>query len=351
MEENKNEENINPNKFHHKKRDFIESIRKNPWILATLVLVILLSFFLIKMILPSGFTGKVISSNEAGKKLLDFYSSMGVKNLTLKSVKEKSGLYEVTVIYQNQEVPLYITKDGKNVIESMIPTSILSDNNTASSSSSTSSSSTQEIPKSEKPSIELFVMSYCPYGTQAEKGIIPAIELLNNTIDFKLRFVYYAMHPSQGEVEENLRQYCIQKEEPQKLISYLKCFLKEGNSQTCLTENKIDKSKLDSCTKSADTEFEISKNKNDKSSWLSGSFPLFNIDKALNEKYGVQGSPTLVINGKQVSSSRDPQSYLDVICKAFTTTPEICSTKLSTSSYSPGFGYDSTTSTNTAQCS
>jgi len=33
----------------------------------------------------------------------------------------------------------------------------------------------QELPKTAKPKVELFVMSHCPYGTQAEKAMIPVV--------------------------------------------------------------------------------------------------------------------------------------------------------------------------------
>jgi hypothetical protein len=69
-------------------------------------------------------------------------------------------------------------------------------------------------------------MSYCPFGTQAEKGILPVVNLLKDKIDFKVKFVNYAMH-GKKEIDENNLQYCIQKEEPNKYNSYLTCFLKE----------------------------------------------------------------------------------------------------------------------------
>jgi len=62
--------------------------------------------------------------------------------------------------------------------------------------------------KTDKPEVELFVMSYCPYGTQMEKGILPAFDTLGDTVDAELKFVDYAMH-GEKEVKENLRQYCI----------------------------------------------------------------------------------------------------------------------------------------------
>jgi len=49
-------------------------------------------------------------------------------------------------------------------------------------------------------------MSYCPYGTQIEKGILPVINALGNKIKFSLKFVDYAMH-GKKEIDENSRQY------------------------------------------------------------------------------------------------------------------------------------------------
>jgi len=81
------------------------------------------------------------------------------------------------------------------------------------------SSQWQCMDKKDVPEVELFVMSHCPYGTQMEKGILPVVELLGDKIDFKIRFVYYAMH-GEKEVNEEARQYCIQKEQKDKFISY-----------------------------------------------------------------------------------------------------------------------------------
>ena len=53
------------------------------------------------------------------------------------------------------------------------------------STADTSTSTT--VPKSDKPLVELFVMAYCPYGTQAEKGLIPVIELLGDKIDASIK--------------------------------------------------------------------------------------------------------------------------------------------------------------------
>ena len=55
-----------------------------------------------------------------------------------------------------------------------------------------------------------------------------------------------------------------------------------------------------------------------------------------------------------VNSARDPASYLDTICQAFSdgSVPEECGEQLSTTAYSAGFGYNAgtTTSGSAAQC-
>ncbi|MEM3373913.1 MAG: hypothetical protein QXE31_01705 [Candidatus Woesearchaeota archaeon] len=207
----------------------------------------------------------------------------------------------------------------------------------------------QCMEKKDKPEVQLFVMSHCPFGTQMEKGILPVVELLGNKIDFKVRFVYYAMH-GEVEVKEQIRQYCIQKEQSDKYLSYLKCFLEAGETDKCLTQANIDKTKLDTCYEKTDKEFNVMANFNDKTTWLSGRYPLFNIDKQLNEKYGVQGSPTLVVNDVVVETARDPNSLLKTICTGFKEQPSECDKQLPTTGFSAGFGYNEADTNTLAGC-
>ena len=193
--------------------------------------------------------------------------------------------------------------------------------------------------KSDKPTVELFVMSHCPFGTQAEKGIIPVIKLLKDKINFQVKFVNYAMH-GKKEIDENTLQYCIQKEEPNKYIDYLTCFLEKGDTKGCLQKVGIDQKKIDECIKNADTKYNITKNYNDKASWAGWRFPKYEVNNEENLKYGIQGSPTLVINGIVVQpQSRSPQAYLKAICEAFKNPPAECQKVLSNKSYDPGFGW------------
>ncbi len=89
-----------------------------------------------------------------------------------------------------------------------------------------------------KPEVELFVMSYCPFGVQAEQELLPFFETYGDTIDFKLRFIvgkeeasaenagedirFTSLH-GEPELIENKRQMVIAELYPDKLFDYLLC--------------------------------------------------------------------------------------------------------------------------------
>ncbi len=302
-------------------------LRANPFMLSTIVLGVLSMFLLISMT-SGGMTGNVVSEEVAGENVLDFASSQ-LTDMEILNVEKESGLYKVDYSSSESDGVIYVTLDGKNLISGLIPLIVEEDDEE-------SSSNTQEIPKSDKPEVELFVMSYCPYGTQAEKGILPVVALLGDKIDFKLRAVHYILHGEKEDVE-NKRQLCIREEQGQdKLNKYLVCILDSDNPQepadvsACEQEVGIDSSNLQDCMDNrADGYFES--------------------DSALSEGYGVQGSPTLVINGEIISSSRSPAAYLETICSAFNDAPQECSEEVSTANPSTGFGYKEGTDT-VAQC-
>lgn len=196
---------------------------------------------------------------------------------------------------------------------------------------------TPSVVKSDKPKAELFIMAYCPYGLQMQKAWIPVEELLNKKADMSVKFVYYSMH-GKKEIVDNTHEYCIQKEQPAKWTAFERCFVEKTDYSACADKVGIDKAKIQKCYDAADKEFGITADYNDKASWLSGRFPKYPVYDALNKQYGVRGSPTLVINGKQVSVSRSPEAVKQAICAAFNKPPAECSTKLSSSQEQPGPG-------------
>jgi len=205
------------------------------------------------------------------------------------------------------------------------------------------------MPKKDKPEVELFVMSHCPYGTQIEKGILSVARLLGDKIDFNINFCSYAMH-GKKELDEEILQHCIQKDYNNKYLDYLACFLKEGNTDDCLKEIELS-GKLDKCIAETDAKFKITEKFNDQSTWSGGRYPLFDVYKESNDKYGVSGSPTLVINGVIAEKvKRDSASLLDAICIGFIDKPSECSEKLSSENPSAGFGFSATSSASSGSC-
>ena len=167
----------------------------------------------------------------------------------------------------------------------------------------------------------------------------PRPDLLKDKIDFKVRFIHYTMHGEKEDLENN-RQLCIREEQGQaKLNKYLSCIL-NSNSATepanvtiCESTAGIDSAKLKSCVASKAKDY-------------------YTADSALSQNYGVQGSPTLIINGVESSAGRSAPSYLQGICDAFNTMPEECTkpNNLDTQTPAAGFGLSHSGSHQEASC-
>ncbi|MBL7054338.1 hypothetical protein ISS05_01105, partial [Candidatus Woesearchaeota archaeon] len=208
--------------IHHEHR---KTKKTNFWQIVSAILGVLL----ILSVFTSGFGVNKnkggLSADEASSKAIEFINNYVISDgqkAIFDGVEEDNQLYKVKISLQGQKFDSYVTKDGRLLFPSAIdmnqeiPTTNQQPSAAAPSVAEPSTAVTSDAVTSDKPEVELFVMSHCPFGTQAEKGMIPAVKALGDKIDFKLRFVYYAMHPTQGEVEEQLNQYCIQKEQTSK---------------------------------------------------------------------------------------------------------------------------------------
>ena len=319
-----------------------------------LILAIVIVLFVVGVMLTKGDKAKVLTPVEAKTKTEQFVKDAlltdGTK-FTISDAKDyNKGLYEfeITIADSKEPIKTYITKDGKLFIPQALDIQKITDEakgqkNAAdgAATSTEASAPVTEAPKSDKPKVEIFVMSYCPYGTQIEKGIIPVAQALKGKIDFKIKFVDYAMHGDK-ELKENMVQYCIDKEQGDKMLAYVDCFVKSngGESDKCLAAVKVDKKKVDACVAATDKQFKVMETfKKGEEAWGS-QFPPFAIYKADNEKYGVQGSPTLIINGKEISAGRDSASLAKAICGAFSDgkKPAECDKSFSSAAPSSGFG-------------
>lgn len=289
-----------------------------------------------------------LKPEEARVKVENFvntYLMTGGAKVTISNVTESYGLYKMKInIGEGQTVDSYVSKDGKLFFPQALDiakTAAEANGANNGGDNGNQAATPTDIPKSDKPEVELFVMSYCPYGTQMEKGILPAIAALGKKVNFEIKFNDYAMHGDK-ELKENLVQYCIQKEQSSKYSDYLTCFLKSSDSASCLASAGIDTKKNDSCVASTDKKYSVTANAASNTDYK-GTYPSFNVYQEDNAKYNVGGSPTLIVNGTEVSSARDSASLLKTICSAFEEAPEECSAALSSAAPAAGFG-DGTTS-------
>ena len=150
-----------------------------------------------------------------------------------------------------------------------------------------------------KPQVELFVMSYCSYGVDAEKELLPFFSKYIDEIDFKLRFIVNKMDQSadtteaepeftslHGETEliENLRQMVVAELYPDQLFDYLLCradHLKEAWT-LCAQKVGLDVTKIASMVDSPQARRRF----------------LQEVER--KEELGIRGSPTLVIDGRVI---------------------------------------------------
>jgi len=315
---------------------FLYSLRKNPWIVSTVVLVVLLLGVLIFK--SGGITGNAVGEQEAAKKLVDFVNAQGGASAELVSVEKEGTLYKVVVKYNGEDVPVYVTLDGDFLVTKLASLAITDINN------SQQQQQQAEVPKSDKPKVEAFVFAYCPYGLQFEKALLPVRNLLKNKADIDLVYIG-AMH---GEYEkiESLRQIAIEQlYGADKLWSYLDKFNTNSTIGSCNGASTC----VTPLIEKIYTDLGIDKTKvNDY--MAKSSQALYDKDVARASALGISGSPTFVINGVEVSVARNPAAIETAICDAFNTAPSECSTNLSSTAVSAGFGGSASSSSSSASC-
>jgi hypothetical protein len=249
---------------------------------------------------------------------------------TVKTATLEGDVYNISLDVGGKDYTSYMTKDGLKFFQSGIDMATFAQEAQAAASANNAQATAPaaNVPKSDKPKVELFVMTECPYGLQAEKGILPVFAALGNKIDASIKFIHYFMHGDKEE-QETYNQVCIRNEQAAKYYSYLNCYVIEGDNAKCIAQAGVDKAKMDSCVKAR-------------------SKDIYKNDSALSQQYGVSGSPTLVINGVQSNAGRDAASYLAGICAAFNNAPAECAKQLSSTAPSSGFGAGAASGTGAA---
>ena len=309
-----------------KEHKVLKNIRNNPWIAINIILGILIIVLLI-ITFNGGLTKKSVSVDDAGAKITEFAQTRGI-DLKIIETKDMGSLYEVIVSINGEELPLYITKDGQYFVQGAIPLSETEESQTP----TTEETNPKNVPKSDKPIIEAFIFSYCPYGLQFEKALFPVYDLLKDKADFRIMAIG-AMH---GEYEktESLRQISIEKlYGTDKLFSYLK----EFNNNVEIGSCRGDAVCLDKYIPDIYIKLKIDKSKVE-NYMREDALKIYDEQNARANSLGISGSPTFVINDAQVQVERTPDAIKEAVCNAFNTAPAECSNVISKDSPSPGFG-------------
>ncbi len=329
MEERKDEMPIDINPQAIEKNTITKKIRENPWMLATFVFGVLTVVLLVSTFAGGVITGNVVSGNKAATNLVSFASASG-RELVVNSIETVNGLYKLNIDLDGNPTSLYVTMDGKNLVNGgLLP--LVSE----ASSNQNQQTQTEDIPKTDKPKVELFVMSFCPFGVKAENNVFSILDLFKDKIDFKIKFIVNvggddiasvsSLHGLK-EAKEDARQVIIMKYYPDKYYSYLKEF-----DKTCYPLAS-DETKLDACWKSTATKLGMDISKIETAAYGKEGIDLLKADEAITNQYGVGSSPTLVINGVQSDAIYSGTSATQsAICSAFNTAPTECSTKLADS--------------------
>ncbi|MFC2174288.1 hypothetical protein ACFLQ2_00255 [archaeon] len=255
------------------------------------------------------------------------------------SVEEESGVYKLDIILSSDagddEVVGYLTKDGKLFFYGVAEVEE-SPEAQAPQAPETPQTASFDAPDMAVPEVEFFVMSFCPYGQQAEKGLEPVYQLLGDSVDWTPHFVIYENYRGGGEdyciddgnlcamhgideLNENIRQACIARDyDSSTLWEYLKyvydnCQLSDIN--TCWLDAAED-ANVDSDAVSTCQEED--------------GVALMAAERALNVEKDVSGSPAVFVNGVKHNGGRAPEDYKTSICTGFTNTPEACAESIGT---------------------
>ena len=300
--------------FNKNKTTVTDKVRKNPWIVSTLVFGVLALILLISNF-SGGITGNVVSGNDVGELLVNYLSLVGYEGFEVSNVQEINNLYLINTTYQGEEVPFYVTKTGYIVGNSLV--SIIPEE------TSNSKSQQEDIPQSDVPTADLYIWSYCPYGITALGPFAETASLLGDSADFKV-YLYYAGH-GDFELQQNKIQACIQDlGYKQQYWDYAESFV-DNIYEKCYGDIDCDLKEsvalMDSLGIDSDKVLECVDSKADS---------LLEEDSKAASDAGVTGSPTLVVNGVKANVARTADAFKNAVCSGFNEAPEACGEELST---------------------
>lgn len=290
--------------------------------------IYLLGVLTLAVILTAGCDYKIAKKDagigtEAAKAKVEKLIADSGGSAMVKEATEDGDLYKIVVNTNGQDQPVYITKDGTKFIQQAI--SFEDIEKQKAEAKKQEEELNKEIPKTDKPEVDLYVMSFCPYGNKAEDTLKPVYNLLKDKINFNFRYIITAdgdnitsLH-GQKEVDEDKREACILKNYGKGKWMDFATYINAncGSDGSCWEAGAknlgIDTAKISVCVSSE-------------------GMALMKADAAASNVASATGSPTMIINGvrtKVVYQYGNPNAYKEMICGSFNAAPAECSQELS----------------------
>jgi len=176
----------------------------------------------------------------------------------------------------------------------------------------------------DKPILDAYIVSRCPYGLQMQRILSEIIKTAPKSKDFiKVRYLgevkdgaILSMH-GDTEAQENLRQMVLQEEQPDKYWPYIGCYMESGNTTKCLINSGVEQKKLNEGMKDPTRGL----------AYAQEDFGIANLK-------GVRSSPSLLVNGQPTdefsyaddkTAGRSPEAVKRALCSGFAEKPNFCS--------------------------
>jgi len=279
---------------------------------------------------------KATLAQQIGEKALNYVNENllgGGMTASLIEAIEDEGFVKIKLKVGNNEIDTYATLDGKYFFPQAFN---MEEESTASEEGTPEApegKTCEELKKTDTPILEAFIVSKCPFGTQMQRILLEIVKNIPQLEPY-IKVTYLgsvsgdeitSMH-GEEEAQENLRQICLREEQGNKFWDYLSCHIKKAEIDKCLKEAKVDEKKLQSCMSDSAKGLKYAKE-----------------DFDAQDKYGVGGSPTLVLNGEKegvsdfVFGGRTAEAVKTLLCCGFEQKPQFCEKELDTRSAATGF--------------
>jgi glutaredoxin len=300
-----------------------------PKIIAAVVLVVALcSYGYYKLV----FVKHNLTEAQAKTKVEEFINKNLMQSGTkakIASVTKENGMFKVMVEIgegaQKQEITSYLSADGSKFFPSVMD--IAETEKKMAGQAEAAAKPAAEIPKADKPTVDLYVMSFCPFGNKAEDTMKSVYDLLKNKVNFNFHYIVSSEGDSikslhgEKEVVQNEREACVLKDYGKDkwmgFVTYVNtnCGSDGACWETGAKSLGINVAKVTACVASNGT-------------------ALMKADEKISAEAGASGSPTMTINGvetKAVYQYGNSEEYKKIICESFNKAPAECAKVLSSS--------------------